>query len=229
MSASGYSTGALARGDFRAALQTLEGSSADAVELSALRLAELRPLVDAFADLDLTRYKYVSVHAPSAFSPIEEIEIIDLLVQASLREWYVVVHPDSMHDVGRWAVLGQWLCLENMDKRKPVGRTTEELSEYFIKLPLAGLCFDIAHARQVDSSMTEAYRLIRAFHGRIRQIHISEVSTSSRHARISAAAASDFREVASFLPPEAALIVEAPVRTEEVESELAASRAAVCL
>jgi hypothetical protein len=227
MSPSGFSTGALARGDFYAALQTLEGSSADAVELSAIRLSELRPLIEALASLDLRKYKYVSVHAPSSFSATEEVEIIGLLVQASLRGWYVIVHPDSMHEVERWAVLGSWLCLENMDKRKPVGRTAEELRGYFARLPLAGLCFDIAHARQVDSSMIEAYRLIRAFYKRIRQVHISEVSTSSRHARISAAAASDFREVAVFLPPEAALIVEAPVLTEELESELAASRAAV--
>ena len=41
----GYSTGALALSDVERALAMLEGSSATAVELSALRISELRPLL----------------------------------------------------------------------------------------------------------------------------------------------------------------------------------------
>ena len=41
----GFSTGALARGDFRRALQMLAGKNVSAVELSALRQDELMPLV----------------------------------------------------------------------------------------------------------------------------------------------------------------------------------------
>ena len=55
-----------------------------------------------------------------------------------------------------WRQLGDRVLVENMDKRKPVGRTVEELDLIFEQLPAAGMCFDIAHARQVDSSMTEA-------------------------------------------------------------------------
>ena len=61
----GFSTGALALGDFRSALHMLEGHNCPAVELSALREAELPGLMDALADLDLGRFKYISVHAPS--------------------------------------------------------------------------------------------------------------------------------------------------------------------
>ena len=65
-----------------------------------------------------------------------------------------------------------------MDKRKPVGRTVEELKRIFDKLPDAQMCFDIAHARQVDTSMTIAYSIAQAFRGMIKQIHISTVNTS---------------------------------------------------
>src|SRR4051794_1997340 len=71
------------------------------------------------------------------------------------RGYPVVVHPDVIFDRPRWRVLGEALFIENMDKRKPVGRTVEELQEFFRDLPAARFCFDIGHARQVDPSMTE--------------------------------------------------------------------------
>jgi hypothetical protein len=62
----GFSTGALARGDFRRALQMLSGKNVNAVELSALRQDELAPLVQQLGQLDLSRFQYISFHAPSA-------------------------------------------------------------------------------------------------------------------------------------------------------------------
>jgi len=60
----GFSTGALARGDFRSGI-ALQESRADAIELSALREAELDPLIGAIPDLPLKRFTFVSFHAPS--------------------------------------------------------------------------------------------------------------------------------------------------------------------
>ena len=68
----GYSTGALALSDVERALSMLEGSSATAVELSALRISELKPLLRLLGSLDLSRYDYVSFHAPSRFDAAEE-------------------------------------------------------------------------------------------------------------------------------------------------------------
>jgi hypothetical protein len=68
----GYSTGALALSDFRRALDLLKDQPVAAVELSAIRTHELRPLLDALDDLDLSKFEYVSIHAPSEFSPQEE-------------------------------------------------------------------------------------------------------------------------------------------------------------
>jgi hypothetical protein len=55
----GFSTGALARNDFRKALQMLAGKKVSAVELSALRQDELVPLVEQLDSLDLSPFKYV--------------------------------------------------------------------------------------------------------------------------------------------------------------------------
>ena len=73
------------------------------------------------------------------------------------RNWPIVVHPDAMFDFSLWREFGNLLCLENMDKRKPVGRTVQELDRIFQELPDASFCFDIGHARQVAPTMTEAY------------------------------------------------------------------------
>jgi sugar phosphate isomerase/epimerase len=63
-----------------------------------------------------------------------------------------------------------------MDKRKPVARTVDELEAVFDELPDAGFCLDLGHARQVDASMTEAYRMAKTYAAKIRQVHVSEVN-----------------------------------------------------
>ena len=61
----GFSTGALALGDFRRALAMLSTVNSSAIELSALRDHELDPLMRALSQLNLRRFRYVSVHVPS--------------------------------------------------------------------------------------------------------------------------------------------------------------------
>jgi len=65
----GYSTGALALSDFRRALEMLKDQPVAAIELSAIRKHELIPLLRSLDGLDLSRFEYVSIHAPSEFSP----------------------------------------------------------------------------------------------------------------------------------------------------------------
>ena len=55
---SGFSTGAVAFGDFRLALDRLRPLALDAIELSALRKDELQPLIDALPNLNLDAYSY---------------------------------------------------------------------------------------------------------------------------------------------------------------------------
>jgi hypothetical protein len=114
-----------------------------------------------------------------------------------------------------------------MDKRKPVGRTAEELGRIFDQFPEARMCFDIGHARQVDTSMTEAYRIVRDFSRRIEQIHISVVNTSSKHDLITPNAAHAFRRIASLIPGAIPAILETPVGRDQIRAQLKLAEASL--
>src|SRR5262245_51508519 len=126
MEAIGFSTGALAYGDFRRGLELQDGRGLKAVELSALRDVELPNLAQAIPRLELSAFEYVSLHAPSRIATLTEERIIEILVDQVPEPWPIVMHPDAIRDVDKWRVLGGRLCLENMDQRKPIGRTTRE-------------------------------------------------------------------------------------------------------
>jgi len=223
----GYSTGSLARADVRVALGLLQPHGTDCVELSALRVHELAPLLRSLPTLPLQAYEHVSVHAPSAFTADEEREIADSLFPIALRGWLVVLHPDTIHDFAVWKRFGNRLAVENMDRRKPFGRTVDEMSPVFAALPHASFCFDVAHARQCDPSMREAFRLLEAFGDRLAEVHVSDLDTQSRHIRLSRAAVGACLELAGLIPLHVPVIVEAPVNRNEILDELMTSLEAV--
>lgn len=219
----GYSTGSLDRADIRAALQLLESRDMGALELSALRAHELGPLLEVVSELLFDRYRNISVHAPSAFSAADEPEIAAALLPVARRGWLIVIHPDTIHDNDLWAPFGARLAIENMDRRKAVGRTVEELWPVFQKLPEASFCLDLAHAWQCDPTMSEAARLLAAFGERLAEVHVSELDADSRHVRLTEAGIGAYQRFAEIIPVHVPVIIEAPVRPEEIESELEAS------
>ncbi len=213
----GFSTGALAKGNFTRALRLLRDFGVKAVELSALRVSELNPIAVALPEIDLSAFEFISVHSPSYFDRNMETCIIDTLVQ--LRPAFpVVVHPDVIFSPRLWSKLGSRLLIENMDKRKPIGRNVSELASLFKELPDAGFCFDVGHARQVDPSMTEAVLLLQAFGHKLVQVHISEVNTSSRHDPISVSAVRAFQPLAIYIPESVPIIIESLI--DEGQSDL---------
>jgi hypothetical protein len=218
MSVLGYSTGAIALGDFSRAIQLLSGYGFGAIELSALRVGEVAPLIEALPTLDLTRYSYISFHAPSLFEADEEETLIRLL-NFLPNHWPIVLHPDAVHNPSLWEELAPRLAIENMDRRKGTGRSAGELADFFTLLPAAKMCLDLGHARQVDSSMVGAYQLLKAFGDRIVQLHVSEVDTFNRHDLISAAAEIAFFQIRQFIPPDVAIILESRVQESEIQSE----------
>jgi hypothetical protein len=111
-----------------------------------------------------------------------------------------------------------------MDKRKPIGRSARELEWIFQRMPDATLCFDIGHARQFDSTMTEAYLILREFGSKLCQVHVSEVNTHSKHDSLSYAAIRAFQEVAHLIPEEVPLILETPISETEMDCEIAKVR-----
>jgi hypothetical protein len=227
MRAVGYSTGAIAPGDAPAALAALRGTPATAVELSALRLHELAPLLAAIPSLDLSAFAHVSVHAPSRFDAVDEPRVAEALAAGLPAGMPVVLHPDTMHDPAVWRPFGARLLVENMDKRKPTGRTLRELGRVFDALPEASFCFDVGHAHQVDRTMTDAFFLIEALGVRLGQIHISEVTSEGRHDPLGRPAVAAFRKVAAWIPASVPLILEGPSAPYGVAAQLSLAREAM--
>lgn len=216
----GFSTGALALGDFTHGLRLLESRHADAVELSALRSAELPEMLRALP-LHIKklkeRYRYISFHAPTDF--LDERGLVGQLAYIAEIGWNVVVHPDTIRDTLLWRKLGSRLCLENMDSRKSTGRTAKELYNVFNHLPQAKLCFDVAHARQVDPTMTEAARILSEFDDRLVQVHLSEVNSKGKHFAMSFGAKRAYEPFAPVLS-RVPVILESLVDEDEIETEI---------
>ena len=225
----GFSTGALAYADFRRGLAMSRDKAVQAIELSALRQNELTPLLDALNELGLAGFEHIAIHAPSQFDRNCEGGLCARLRNEIWRGWPMVLHPDTLYDLSLWRELGPAICIENMDKRKTVGRSARELETIFKHLPDAKFCFDIGHARQFDPTMTEAYLILREFGPRLSQVHVSEVNTRSKHDPLSYAAIIAFQEVAHLIPSDVPLILETPVSEDQMEAEIAKVREALPL
>jgi len=216
----GFSTGALAKGDFRAgvALQRTN-PSVRAIELSALRDQELRPLVSGLEELDLRQFTYVSVHAPSKLTSLSEKDTFSILHELP-PTWPIIVHPELMLTPSLWRSFGRRVCLENMDNRKSNGRTLREMRQLFEWLPDAEFCLDLGHARQVDPTMATAMRMAQEFSGRLRQLHISEIGRSGEHLPLSALAIYAFQLVARFIRDDCAVIIESVLEPDRMDREI---------
>jgi len=220
----GFSTGALALGDFRKGLELLRGTDAQAVELSALREHELPSLVHALDGLSLEQFGYVSVHAPSRLASLAEKDVVRMLLPCLGHGFRVVLHPDAIQDPGGWREFGRALCIENMDKRKPTGRTASELQRFFADLPEASLCLDLAHARQVDTTLAVARFILAEFGAeRVAQVHLSELDARSHHGPLSMGAVHVFRSMAHWVP-DVPVILESVVTEDGIAAELELAR-----
>jgi len=183
----GASTGYMAedRGDWQALVEQALGTSSFAVELAALSEHELPGLLDYLATAPSLPFHYLSVHAPVKHLAMDEATLVDQL--AALPPWVdaVVVHPDVIEDAALYRRLGSALVVENMDPRKPSGRTAAELAPLMAQHPEAGFCFDIAHAAAVDPTLEEAHRLLDRFCGRLRHLHVSSLDEDCHHIPLS--------------------------------------------
>jgi hypothetical protein len=175
-------------------------------------------LIAALPRLDLKSFSYVAIHAPSLFSAEEEPFVVEQLRQ--MDKFPIVLHPDTIRDHAKWAGFGAQLLIENMDRRKSNGRSAKELSAWFELLPDAGLCFDLAHAQDFDPAMTEAFRILAHLGQKIRQVHISELDSATRHFSLSYSASLAFSEVIGKIPKDAAFIIESRIKPSEIDCEL---------
>lgn len=204
----GFSTGALEKGNYRQAVRWLRNQRVHNVEISALRLEELEPLVNDLESLPLGFFSYVSFHAPSSFPATEESNVVKLLGKVFKRGWNIIVHPDVIRRPALWRHFGRQLLVENMDRRKAAGRTASELEEYFRELPQARLCLDVAHARQLDTTLTVLTDIIGMFRSRLGEVHISELDSHCSHTLMSALSIEDYLQVMPRLSRTMPVIIE---------------------
>ncbi len=216
----GFSTGSLAKGNVNKAFEMLRTVKTNAIEISALRENELGRVIDMIDKLDLSTFDYISFHAPSKLYRMTEQELVDSLIQISSRKFQIVVHPDIIKTPERWGVLGEYLCIENMDKRKPFGQTAKDLERLFNILTEASFCFDIAHAYQVDPTMNEGFKMLHSFHNKLRQIHVSSLNTECGHEALTLEALLSYKKISKWIPEGTPIIIESPVKTSEMPKEL---------
>lgn len=223
----GFSTGSIALGDVRRGVDVAKVGDTNAIELSALREEELEPLLQSLDALqtELGKFFYISFHAPSKREKMTERELVSKLRSVAKRGWAIIVHPDVITDFAIWRDLGEAVCIENMDKRKLIGRTASQLKKVFDELPEATFCFDIGHAWQVDPTMQEADAFLKAFGTRLRQVHMSYVNSASGHERLNDESMEAYKNLARRLGTSIPVILETPVQPTEVDDELAAARA----
>src|SRR5437660_7825493 len=112
-----------------------------------------------------------------------------------------------------------------MDKRNPVVRTVEELSEAFERLPEARFCFDYGHARQMDHTMSQAALLLLTFGDRLQQIHFSDVDTANRHRPLNFPALVAFARLRNIPVPIVPVILETQVSPSEAMYQLQIAKA----
>ena len=99
-----------------------------------------------------------------------EAELVRRLTKIAPLVDGIVVHPDAMDDPRAYRPLGSCLVLENMDAAKRRGARSP--LRLLRGAPHTGFRLDIAHVLLVDPSMEAGERLLDAFAGRLRQLHV---------------------------------------------------------
>jgi hypothetical protein len=184
----GASTGYMEsqRGSWPELVAEAASVSSVAAELSAISEPELPDLLEFLTTAPRLPFRYVSVHAPSKERVFTERELVALLMRIPVWVDAIVLHPDTLQEPLAFLPLGRRLLIENMDTRKDGGRTADELAAVFAELPAAGLCFDVAHAKDVDATMAAAVEILDRFSGRLRHVHISSLDESQHHVPLTA-------------------------------------------
>lgn len=75
--------------------------------------------------------------------------------------------------------------------------------------------------------MIEACLLLRAYGDRLKQVHVSEVTTASKHERLSWSSIHAFREVAHLIPEGTPIILESVIEPDELGAEIGRARRAL--
>lgn len=193
----GASTGFMSAhyGEWPSLVSQATAISTVAVELSALSEPELPSLLDFLTGAPPLPFLFVAVHGPTKARAMPEDELVEMLSALVGRVDVIVMHPDVMQEPGRYSDLGSTLAVENMDRRKGIGQTADQLSEYFADLPEAKLCMDVPHAASVEPTLSIAHDLLDAHGHRLSHVHLSSIDDHCHHRPLTAADRDHFMSV----------------------------------
>lgn len=179
----GCSTGFMAelRNEWHLLVERAAAVSSMAIELSAVSASELPGLLEYLDGAPRLPFLFVSVHAPSKDLNGDERTHVEALCRVPAWVDAIVVHPDTIFDPTLYLPLGRRLVLENMDTRKEAGQDADHLAALFAELPEAGLCLDVAHAKDVDPTMGAASDILGSFSSRLSHVHVSSLDESQHH------------------------------------------------
>jgi hypothetical protein len=75
--------------------------------------------------------------------------------------------------------------------------------------------------------MTEAYFLLKTFRSRLRQIHLSEVTSTCKHERLNRLAIRAFQDIAANVDEGTPIILESIIPPQELAGEIERAREAL--
>jgi hypothetical protein len=126
---------------------------------------------------ELHGFDYVSFHAPKFPYQKDDASRAVIKVIQRVNEIRpldrVIVHPDPVKDFAVWAEAGLPVGIENMDHRKPSGRTVEDIKKILDEYPSFGLVLDVNHIYTNDPTMRLADEFFRVLGHRLVQYHVS--------------------------------------------------------
>jgi len=224
----GFSTGALAFADFRRGLQMLRETGAKAVELSALRAAELDPLMESLDDLDLTSFRSSRSTHHRTWMPSTSgtrWKSCRQLPSVAGQSWFIPTPFTTMP----YGVVRQAVCIENMDKRKPIARTRDELCVWFDPaargIPLPGSRARPTDRSHYDRGLPDSARL-RESRGRGAPERGQRREQARTHFLRATLA---YQQVASMIPVTIPVILESIVSAEFIDDEIEAAHEALAI
>lgn len=178
----GFSTGCLYKTHDALDPKTIDlfrRSDCRAIEIMVHRLSDMKKF-ENLKPSDLQGFEYISLHAP-IYDGERKTEYVNALktiekMHSEVKFDAIVLHPDLFDDFSFLKDFNLPFAIENMDNRKESCKSVESLEKVFndIEVPMV---FDINHAFSNDPTMKLSEDLVKTFHTKIEEIHLSGFDT----------------------------------------------------
>ncbi|MBU0598642.1 hypothetical protein KKF61_06685 [Patescibacteria group bacterium] len=185
----GFSTGVLHKEtDAKHALYIMKQLGCQAVELGFIRKSRIDDgWLESIEAKDLVGFKYVSFHAPKMYyKNNEETHEILNLIENFYKKVYpldmVVFHPDNVIELEVFNNLPFPVGFENMDNRKPFGKTSSDLLKLLKKNSKFHFILDVNHLKTNNQDMPQLDEFYNKLGTRLAHYHVSGLTSKLTHA-----------------------------------------------